>query len=278
MRRAPPPTRVWRKRFARSTREWSRRCCGSCATSTWPRRSSRKPSSRRSSTGLPTGTPDRPGAWLLTTARRRALDRLRARRVGRTHAPARSPTRRRSARRDEIPDVTDPEAIADDRLRLLFTCCHPALPAGVAVALTLRMVAASRPRDRPRVPGDRADDGAAARAREEQDPRGRDPVPGPGRCGFPDPVDAVLAVLYLIFNEGYTSTSDDALVRDDLAEAVRVARLLDALLPSQPEAEGLLALMLLRCRLSAPRARRCGRRPLTARASGPPPLGRRGHP
>ena len=126
------------------------------------------------------GLPERPGAWLLTTARRRALDRLRRARRAAARGDALAYEAELGAM-DGSPESMDPEAIPDDRLRLIFTCCHPGLPADSRVALTLRLVGGlSTGGDRPRVPRVRADDRPAPRAREAGDPR-----PPPALRGAP---------------------------------------------------------------------------------------------
>ena len=128
----------------------------------------------------------------------------------------------------------------DERLELVFTCCHPALALDAQVALTLRTLGGLTTDEIARaflVPG--ADDGPAARAREAQDRDRRDPVPHPADHLLPDRLAAVLAVVYLIFNEGYGGRGDLA------AEAIRLGGALAELMPDEPEVQGLLALMLL---------------------------------
>jgi RNA polymerase sigma factor (sigma-70 family) len=192
------------------------------------------------------GTPDRPGAWLLTTARRRALDRLRrARRLdARAEAIAYETT---VGAQDEIPDVTDPEAIPDDRLRLIFTCCHPGLPADSRVALTLRLVGGLTTAEIGRaflVPEPTI---AQRLVRAKRTIRDRAlPYEVPEGAELTARLPAVLAVVYLIFNEGYSAHTGDALVRHDLCdEAVRLGGMLAELMPREPEVLGLLALMEL---------------------------------
>src|SRR3989449_1845510 len=199
-------------------------------------------------------TPDRPGAWLLTTARRRALDHLRrARRVGaRAEALA---YEAELGRMDESPDVTDPEAIIDDRLRLIFTCCHPGLPADSRVALTLRLVGGLSTAELARaflVPEPTI---AQRLVRAKRTIRGpRLPYEVPEGAELSARLPAALAVVYLIFNEGYAAHTGDALVRHDLCEeAVRLGRLLAELMPDEPEVLGLLALMDLQASRAATR-------------------------
>src|SRR5881296_414831 len=192
------------------------------------------------------GTPERPGAWLLTAARHRALDRLRRARRANARADALAYEAGLGAR-DERPEVVDPESIPDDRLRLIFTCCHPELPAESRVALTLRLVGGLSTVEIARaflVPEPTI---AQRLVRAKRTIRARGLVyEVPEGDELAARLPAVLAVVYLIFNEGYAAHSGDALVRDDLcAEAIRLGRMIAELMPEEPEVLGLLALMEL---------------------------------
>jgi RNA polymerase sigma-70 factor (ECF subfamily) len=186
-----------------------------------------------------TGTPPNPGAWITVTARNRALDRLR-----------RESTRSQREQRATMtidPDSFVDEPIGDERLRLMFTCCHPALASEAQVALTLRLLGGLHASEIARaylVPE------ATMRQRITRAKRkiaaNNIPYRVPEPAELPDRLSAVLAVLYLVFNEGYVATAGDELVRDDLChEAIRLGRILVGLMPDEPEAVGLLALMLL---------------------------------
>jgi RNA polymerase sigma-70 factor (ECF subfamily) len=196
------------------------------------------------------GVPRNPGAWLTTTARNRAMDRLRRDATGAAklqevamHAGA------------EPEPFDDGETVTDDRLRLIFTCCHPALAVDAQVALTLRTLAGLTTPEIAHaflVP-----EPTMARRLVRAKHKIRNaaiPYRVPDAYLLPERTAAVLAVIYLLFNEGYAPTSGDALVRVDLcAEAIRLGRVLTDLMPDEPEVTGLLVLMLLHD------ARRAGR-------------------
>jgi RNA polymerase sigma factor (sigma-70 family) len=199
------------------------------------------------------GIPDRPGAWLLTTARRRALDHLRhARRAGaRVDALAREAL----GAAHPAPDVADPDEVPDDRLRLIFTCCHPALPADSRVALTLRLLGGLSTTEIARAFLVSEPTIAQRLVRAKRTIRdGGFPYEVPEGVELASRLSAVLAVLYLIFNEGYAAHSGGDLVRQDLCdEAIRLGRVLAELMPREPEVLGLLALMELQASRAAAR-------------------------
>jgi RNA polymerase sigma-70 factor, ECF subfamily len=195
------------------------------------------------------GVPPRPGGWITTAARRRAIDVVRRARTFHRRREALERLLAAEGTPHGEPVVLDGEdgLPHDDRLRLLFTCCHPALSLESQVALTLRMVAGLTTREIARafLSAETAMAQRLVRAKHKIREAGI-PFRVPDAGDLASRVHAVLSVIYLVFNEGYTSTSDDALIREELCvEALRLGRLLDALLPAQPEVEGLVALMLL---------------------------------
>jgi RNA polymerase sigma-70 factor, ECF subfamily len=194
------------------------------------------------------GVPGNPAAWLVTAAKRRAIDAIRHEQVFRSKLPLLVHVEPGEAGVNPVEYVDDPaDYVPDDRLRLIFTCCHPALQREAQVALTLRLVCGVSTGDIAQaflVP----ETTMAARVTraKKKISAARIPFRVPKASEFPDRLDAVLSVIHLLYTTGHTAPSGDLLVRSDLADrALLLARMLRTLMPDEPEVRGLLALLLL---------------------------------
>ncbi len=214
------------------------------------------------------GLPPNPGAWITTTARNRAIDRIR-------RESTRHERHTAAARLDPGEEQATPVGpVNDDRLRLIFTCCHPALATTAQVALTLRLLGGLETGEIARaflVPESTM---AQRIVRAKHKIKANNiPYRIPADHELPDRLKPVLTVVYLIFNEGYAATGGIELVRDDLcAEAIRLGRLLAELMPDEPEVNGLLALDAVD-RITASRTDRSERGDRVASRSGSHPVG-----
>ncbi len=187
-----------------------------------------------------TGLPPSPAGWIITTARNRAVDRIR-------RESSRADRHAQAAVLHAHEEPAEEGPVRDDRLRLIFTCCHPALAATAQVALTLRLLGGLSTAEI--ASAFLVSEPAMAQRLVRAKAKIRDagiPYRVPREADLPDRLRSVLTVVYLVFNEGYTASSGEHLAREDLcAEAIRLGRLLERLMPDEPEVRGLLALMLL---------------------------------
>ena len=193
------------------------------------------------------GVPRSPGAWLTTTARRRALDVLRREQTLRRKLPMLLEPATAEGPEDMVDDTDPDDVLTDERLRLVFTCCHPALAREAQVALTLRLLCGVTTVEIAAaflVP--EATMAARVTRAKKKITGARIPYRVPGAAELPERLDAVLTVLHLVFTTGHTAPSGEDLVRTDLVQrALDLGRVLGALMPDEPEVRGLLALMLL---------------------------------